>query len=131
MSCYAQEKTNGLKPRPYITPVNLVSSTRPHNLIPSPRISSIIPRTRMIASILLPQPQRRHLFLLKPHRPRDLTVEIGFGRLIHTVLRAAAAGGLLPVVREGGCGLAEIFPFAPAVEVDEGLHAAPFHDFAG
>ena len=30
----------------------------------------------------------------------------------------------------GGFGLGEIFPFAPAVEVDEGLHAAPFHDFA-
>jgi len=27
--------------------------------------------------------------------------------------------------------LAEVLPFAPAVEVDEGLHAAPFHHFAG
>ena len=31
------------------------------------------------------------------------------------------------MIRLGG----EIFPFAPAVEVDEGLHAAPFHYFAG
>ncbi len=30
-----------------------------------------------------------------------------------------------------GGGLGEVFPFAPAVEVDEGLHAAPFHYFAG
>lgn len=30
----------------------------------------------------------------------------------------------------GGRGLGEVFPFAPAVEVDEGLHAAPFHDLA-
>lgn len=26
--------------------------------------------------------------------------------------------------------LGKVLPFAPAVEVDEGLHAAPFHDFA-
>ena len=31
------------------------------------------------------------------------------------------------MIRLGG----EILPFAPAVEVDEGLHAAPFHYFAG
>ena len=24
----------------------------------------------------------------------------------------------------------KIFPFVPAVEVNQGLHAAPFHDFA-
>lgn len=30
----------------------------------------------------------------------------------------------------GGGSRREIFPFAPAIEVDEGLHAAPFHYFA-
>lgn len=43
------------------------------------------------------------------------------------------AGGWVVVVVGGagvGLGLGEIFPFAPAVEVDEGLHAAPFHDFS-
>lgn len=28
------------------------------------------------------------------------------------------------------CRVREVFPFAPAVEIDESLHAAPFHDLA-
>lgn len=43
------------------------------------------------------------------------------------LLLGGECGSLILLVR--GL-LGEVFPFSPAVEVDEGLHATPFHDFA-
>lgn len=108
-----------------------IYSSPPH-LIPRPRIRSIVPRPRIIAPIPLPQPQR-HLRLLPLQRRLHLPIRPSLRRfIVRPLLRSGGRRFLVVgVCADGGFGLAEILPFAPAVEVDQGLHAAPFHDFAG
>ena len=89
---------------------------------------------------------RSHLRLLRPCIPtcvpcRSTTTSwadviallalLGGGCLVGggSVLRAGKGSLLLAIL--GGRGGSEVLPLAPAVEIDEGLHAAPFHHFAG
>ena len=88
-----------------------------------PRISRIIARPRIITTILFPQPQRHLLLLLLPQRS-NFPIEIRLRRFI-TIIDPYSF-----LIRDRRFSLAEVFPFAPAVEVDEGLHAAPFHCLA-
>lgn len=126
------------EPFSLISVVSNPSTTPPisQNLTPTPRIRSIIP----LPTPLPAHPQtQRHLLSLPLHRRLHFPIRNIPLRRFVAIRNARSAGffGVFVVVVGGGgfrlrgFGLREIFPFAPAVKVDEGLHAAPFHDFAG
>lgn len=63
--------------------------------------------------------------------------EVGTGQVCTLDLGRERGTSLLSLDPGGGgllaglfLGEGEVLPCAPAVKVDEGLHAAPFHDFA-
>lgn len=77
--------------------------------------------------------QARHAISFR--RILRLAIQRSFGGLV--IVWRLIVDWRLVVVRTDGLlvrirwlGLAKVLPFAPAIEVDERLHAAPFHHFA-
>lgn len=85
-------------------------------------------RSCPVASCVLfrSQAQARHAISFR--RTLRLAIQRCLGRLV--VVWRLGVGPAALLVRIRRLGLAEVLPFAPAIKVDERLHATPFHHFA-